>query len=266
MSNPTHGSGYDARLDHPRRCTAHRSGDGKPCGAWAIRGGFVCRVHSGGAPQVKAAARRRLDHAADLMARQLLNMAIDDNVSDAVKLAAIRDALDRSIGRAAATVDVSIEPKPWEQIFDAISSGPRDEFRRGRGYAEDPLSGLDRETLALDAPADDDDAGSADEIVDAELVESNPERTGSDSDSWSCDGPGADAEGDRGLGDTGAVRQKTITAGRDLPQTHPPRGLFTRRSPGKPPSISPHRSIDGWVCGISPKRSPNDGANRQRIP
>lgn len=44
------------------RCTAHRS-DGQPCGAWSIRGGYVCRVHGGRAPQVRAAAEWRLWHA-----------------------------------------------------------------------------------------------------------------------------------------------------------------------------------------------------------
>jgi len=45
------------------RCTAHRS-DGAPCRAWAIRGGRVCSVHGGRAPQVREAARRRLESAA----------------------------------------------------------------------------------------------------------------------------------------------------------------------------------------------------------
>jgi hypothetical protein len=45
------------------RCTAHRS-DGEPCRAWAIRGGRVCAAHGGRAPQVRAAARRRLESAA----------------------------------------------------------------------------------------------------------------------------------------------------------------------------------------------------------
>jgi len=48
-----------ARRPWGERCTAHRT-DGTPCGAWAIRGGYVCRMHGGSAPQVKAAARRRL--------------------------------------------------------------------------------------------------------------------------------------------------------------------------------------------------------------
>jgi hypothetical protein len=45
------------------RCTAHRT-DGAPCRAWAIRGGRVCAAHGGRAPQVRDAARRRLESAA----------------------------------------------------------------------------------------------------------------------------------------------------------------------------------------------------------
>jgi hypothetical protein len=37
-----------------------RRKNGEPCGAKAIRGGTVCRMHGGGAPQVKAAAAARL--------------------------------------------------------------------------------------------------------------------------------------------------------------------------------------------------------------
>lgn len=40
-------------------CTARRQ-DGEPCRAPAIKGGSVCRVHGGRAPQVRAAAARRL--------------------------------------------------------------------------------------------------------------------------------------------------------------------------------------------------------------
>lgn len=48
-----------ARRPWGERCTARRT-DGTPCGAWAIRGGFVCRMHGGAAPQVRAAAHARL--------------------------------------------------------------------------------------------------------------------------------------------------------------------------------------------------------------
>lgn len=45
-----------------RRCRAHRH-DGQPCAAYAITGGAVCRMHGGGAPQVRSAARRRIEQA-----------------------------------------------------------------------------------------------------------------------------------------------------------------------------------------------------------
>lgn len=41
------------------KCKAKKT-DGSPCKAWAIKGGEVCRVHGGRAPQVKAAAARNL--------------------------------------------------------------------------------------------------------------------------------------------------------------------------------------------------------------
>lgn len=41
------------------KCKAIRK-SGKRCSNWPIRGGVVCRMHGGGAPQVKAAAARRL--------------------------------------------------------------------------------------------------------------------------------------------------------------------------------------------------------------
>lgn len=57
---------YVARQGHPRLCTAHRS-DGQPCGRYAIRGGNVCGVHGGHAPQVRRKAKQRLDFAKDMM-------------------------------------------------------------------------------------------------------------------------------------------------------------------------------------------------------
>ncbi len=49
-------------LEH-ERCAGHR-GDGAPCGKRPIRGGTVCATHGGSAPQVKAAAARRLEERA----------------------------------------------------------------------------------------------------------------------------------------------------------------------------------------------------------
>ena len=74
----------------------------------------------------KAKARLRLEMASDRLARQLLNMTSDPNVADPVKLAAIKDALDRGGIQAKTAVSVEVSTKPFEIVFDAISSGPRD--------------------------------------------------------------------------------------------------------------------------------------------
>ncbi len=153
------------------RCTAHRK-NGDRCRRAAINGGRVCTHHGGNAPAVKAKARQRIEDAADRMARELLKMAVDENVSDAVKLAAIRDALDRAGLSARTAVNVAIAPKPWEQIFDDIVGGSRAESRARRGM---PDSGLDEwHTPALVR------GGDVTPVVDTEVIEPEPEphRTG----------------------------------------------------------------------------------------
>ena len=153
------------------RCTAHRK-NGDRCKRAAINGGRVCTHHGGNAPAVKAKARQRIEDAADRMARELLKMAVDENVSDAVKLAAIRDALDRAGLSAKTAVSVAIAPKPWEVIFDDITSGSRAESRRRRGMPDDELNGWPQPALVH--------GGDATPIVDAEVIEPEPEpdRTG----------------------------------------------------------------------------------------
>jgi hypothetical protein len=109
-----------------RRCTAHSSRTGDPCKNAAIKGHNVCRYHGGAAKQVKQAARTRLENAADLMAKQLLGIALTAD-NEGVKLAAIRDALDRAGLKPPSEVVLSQgESKPYEQVFDGIYSGPRE--------------------------------------------------------------------------------------------------------------------------------------------
>lgn len=106
-----------------RRCSAKSSQTGLPCKRAPIEGGAVCGTHGGRAPHVKRAARARLENAADRLARQLLGMAEDDTLPPPVKLAALKDALDRAGVGARQAMDVSVELKPYERLFDRLERG-----------------------------------------------------------------------------------------------------------------------------------------------
>ena len=94
------------------QCQAHTTA-GVPCRNPAIRGATVCRSHGGSAPQVKAAARRRLLEAVDPVVARLVHIALNDD-DPKTALVAIRDVLDR-VGVA--------EPKQVEIItIDVIES------------------------------------------------------------------------------------------------------------------------------------------------
>lgn len=136
-----------------RRCRAHKK-NGEQCKNAAIKGATVCRYHGGAAPHVKRAARARLENAADLMAKQLLGIALTAE-GEAVKLAAIRDALDRAGLKPPAEVVLSQgETKPYEELFDDIASGSRAESRRARGLPEmdDDFAGFGAEEQDTPAP------------------------------------------------------------------------------------------------------------------
>ena len=138
------------------RCTARSARTGEPCKRYATRGGNVCTTHGGSAPQVQAAARRRLEQAADVLVQRLLGFALDGEVADPVALAAIRDALDRA-GMNPKTA-IEIEVKPWEQVaVEGIARISRAESRQRRGIPDT--------APALAAGAADDSA-----VIDAEIV------------------------------------------------------------------------------------------------
>jgi hypothetical protein len=88
----------------------------------AARGATVCRVHGGSAPQVKAAAKRRLEQAADALVQRLLGFALDGQAPDAVALTAIRDALDRAGISVKHLVEVGAEPSPYEDMLTGITA------------------------------------------------------------------------------------------------------------------------------------------------
>ncbi|MGW5522713.1 hypothetical protein [Gordonia sp. NPDC003950] len=111
---------------------------------------------------MKAAARARLEMAADRMAKNLLKMAVDDDVADGVRLAATNSALDRAGLSAKTAVEVEVGPsKGFEQILNAmITGGSRAESRSRRGEPADPNT--------ADSPDDD---WTESEVMDAQVVE-----------------------------------------------------------------------------------------------
>jgi hypothetical protein len=140
------------------RCVAHRK-NGDQCRRPARLGATVCRHHGGAAPQVQAKARERLELAQDRMARELLHMATGAQ-SEAVKLAAIRDALDRVMGKATTTVEVGPKKtQPYEDVLNDIVGVAQ--ITRAESQAR---QGLTPEPRALAAPE-------PMEVVDAELVD-----------------------------------------------------------------------------------------------
>lgn len=65
-------------MDPARRCTAKAKSTGERCKRRPIIGGTVCKVHGGGAPQVKAAARARLAGAVDPAISVLIQMVTSE--------------------------------------------------------------------------------------------------------------------------------------------------------------------------------------------
>lgn len=104
------------------RCSARRT-DGQPCRAFAIHGGTTCVKHGGSAPQVIAAAKRRLESMALAAAGRLGHFAFDDEVPPNVGLAAANSILDRNAIGTKQAVQVEVGVKPFEQIFTGIARG-----------------------------------------------------------------------------------------------------------------------------------------------
>lgn len=76
-------------------------------------------MHGGSSPQALKKARQRLDSAADQLARWLLDIA-QSAESEAVRLAAIRDALDRIGLTGKQKLEVEVGMAPWETIASRI--------------------------------------------------------------------------------------------------------------------------------------------------
>jgi hypothetical protein len=90
-----------------------------------------------------------------------------------VKLAAIRDALDRAGLSAKTAVSLEVGRRPFEVIFDHIISGSRAESQRRRGRPDndglDTIEGINTTALVR--------SNDGEPIVDAEVIEPEPDGT-----------------------------------------------------------------------------------------
>ena len=113
--------------EHPefKRCKAHRK-NGQQCRHTAMNGTSVCQTHGGKAPQVQHKAKIRLQMATDQAARYLLDMAADTMIPEGVRLSAIKDVLDRGGLGVKSSMEIEVTAKPFEQVYEAISAGPRE--------------------------------------------------------------------------------------------------------------------------------------------
>lgn len=149
-----------------RRCRGHAR-PGEQCRKVAMEGQHVCGTHGGRAPQAKAAARRRLDEAADRMAKELLRIATGAE-SEAVKLSAVKDALDRAGLGAKQAVEVEVKA-PWEELLGDVAQITRAQHEAMKRGEYQPATLPDPPALP---PAED-----RADVVDAEVVEDPPRST-----------------------------------------------------------------------------------------
>ncbi|MCO4239569.1 hypothetical protein NG702_19530 [Pseudarthrobacter sp. MDT3-28] len=98
----------DEPIQLQTRCTARRK-SGTECKNWAIRGGYVCRMHGGGAPQVKKKAAQRIAEAADDAAALLVQFMEDPKNDVKVRMQIAQDLLNRAgfVGKQSVDLTVS---------------------------------------------------------------------------------------------------------------------------------------------------------------
>lgn len=117
--NPDTGEVVNKSLD-PSRCQARAKQTGKQCGRSPIPGGTVCKIHGGGAPQVRAKALERLKTARDMALESLIGQIEEAGhfqdprvlLDTVVRLT---DKVELLEGRATARTEVD-ERKHYEEV------------------------------------------------------------------------------------------------------------------------------------------------------
>jgi hypothetical protein len=160
-----------SRRRRPARWQRHKAPDIRATVRRALRtGGEPIRrawyapslqVHGGSAPQVKAAAQRRIQNALDAAAKRLLGFAFDDDVTESIALQAVNGILDRGGLSAKQAVGVEVTVQPYEELLDDVAHLTKAQH--------DAIYHPERAAPAKALSADDD-------IVDAEVVPDDPVR------------------------------------------------------------------------------------------
>lgn len=95
---------------------------GQRCMKVRVNGTTVCKSHGGALPNVIKAARRRLAMAADPAAAKLIYIALKKpGVSDADRIRALTQILDRAGVEGKTTVE--IEVAPWQSVLQKVYNG-----------------------------------------------------------------------------------------------------------------------------------------------
>jgi len=98
----------------------------KPCAAWAANGTEYCTAHGGTTPAAVNAAKRLVALGTPNAAEVLLDILNSPNATDADKIKAAVQILDR--GGVRPGVDVSVEIPGWQKVLsDMFGSSTQDE-------------------------------------------------------------------------------------------------------------------------------------------
>lgn len=140
-------------------CTATKR-NGKPCGLPPIKGGTVCHKHGGAAPQVRAAANRRLIEMVIPAMKELHKIINREDVADADKLRAIQMVLNRTGYSERQQIDIGLRE---ETAYDRLAAGEGLVIQRGADLRKD-LEALSAEGPhpELPSPGDVDGVGEDD--------------------------------------------------------------------------------------------------------
>jgi hypothetical protein len=162
-----------------RRCTAHRK-NGDRCKHLALNFQRVCAFHGGKAKQSVQAARRRMMENADPAVKQLAKIAFDDTAPIETRLKATIAIIDRTGLAPRTSIDLEVNPKPFEAIFEEMEMGGSRAAFRGE---PEVLEAIDDTQSALVEAIEDDDGPLDVEVIEPEPITPEDSLRGLDDDS-----------------------------------------------------------------------------------